>query len=303
MKSLTLQPGDTVDIVAPGFRCDMRDVRAAAERLKSWGLKPRIPKNLFGKDVVCGQSDKIRWEHLKKALTSKDSKMIWCVRGGYGAIRLLDQMQKMNRPAEKKWVLGYSDITSLHAFLNRCWKWPSLHGPLLERFGQKRLRAKDEAFLKDILFGKIKHHTFKNLQPLNAAAKKKRQITGEMIGGNLTVVSSVIGLPWQYDSRGKILFFEDIGERGYRVDRLLKYFMQVGFLEGVKAIIFGEFIGGTEKNGRDLCIPVIRRFAAETKIPVFMGLPVGHGDKQMTIPIGTKAKLKTGSRSELYVNY
>ncbi len=300
---MNLKPGDTVDIIAPGFRCQIKDVRRAVRRMKSWGLKPRVPKNLFGNDVICAQTDKVRFEHLKKALLSSDSKLIWCVRGGYGSIRLLDHLMKMKKPRHPKWLLGYSDITSLHAFLNRRWKWASLHGPLVERFGQERLSKKDEEFLKKIIFGKIKAHTFRRLQPLNSLARKKKKISGQMAGGNLTVVASMIGLPWQFNTQGKILFFEDIGERGYRIDRMLKHFAQAGMFKGVKAIVFGEFVGGLEQNGRSLCIPVIKRFAAETKIPVFMGLPTGHGDKQMTIPIGTKVILTSGAKAELHVTY
>lgn len=302
MKSLPLKVGDTVDIIAPGFRGDMKDVLGAVKRLKSWGLVPRVPKNLFGPDVVCGHSDKVRFAQLKRALNS-NSKFIWCVRGGYGSIRLLDQLSKLKKPKHPKVILGYSDITSLHAFMLRKWKWSSLHGPLLDKFGKGHLTKADEEYLKKVLFGKVKGHSYRNLKPLNAGARKRGLIRGEIIGGNLTVVSSMVGLPWQFQTSGKILFFEDIGERGYRVDRLLKYFSQVGLFKNVKAVVFGEFIGGVEKNGRSLVVPVLKRFASETKIPVFMGLPTGHGDKQTTLPIGTKAVLKKGSKAELYVTY
>lgn len=302
MKNLPLEVGDAVDIVAPGFRCDIKDVKNAVKRLKSWGLVPRVPKKLFGSDVVCGNSDKERFDQLKTALNS-NSKFIWCVRGGYGSIRLLEKLSKMKKPKQPKVILGYSDITSLHAFLLTKWKWQSLHGPLLEKFGKGGLTKSDEEYLKKVLFGKIKNHSYRNLKPLNSSARKRGDVRGEIVGGNLTVVSSVIGLPWQFNSSGKILFFEDIGERGYRVDRLLKYFSQIGFFKNAKAIVFGEFIGGLEKNGKDLCIPVIKRFASETKIPVFMGLPTGHGNKQTTLPIGTKAILKKGLKAELHVTY
>ncbi|OQW46068.1 MAG: hypothetical protein A4S09_16675 [Proteobacteria bacterium SG_bin7] len=302
MKNLPLKVGDFVDIIAPGFRCDIKDVKSALKRIKSWGLVPRVPKNLFGPDIICGNSDAARFDQLKRALNS-NSKFIWCVRGGYGSIRLLDGLSKMKRPKRSKVVLGYSDITSLHAFLLRKWKWKSLHGPLLDKFGKGGLAPRDETYLKKVLFGEIKNHSYGNLKPLNALAKKAGIVRGELIGGNLTVVSSLIGLPWQFDSSGKILFFEDIGERGYRVDRLLKYFSQVGFFKNVKAIVFGEFIEGLERNGKSLCAPVIKRFANEIKIPVLMGLPTGHGDKQTTLPIGTKAILKKGAKAELYVTY
>lgn len=302
MKNLPLKAGDTVEIVAPGFRCDMKDVRSAVRRLKSWGLVPKVPKKLFGPDVVCGNSDLARFAQLKKALNS-NSKFIWCVRGGYGSIRLLEQLNKMKKPKHPKIVLGYSDITSLHAFLLTKWKWQSLHGPLLDKFGKGQLTKNDEEYLKNVLFGKIRAHCYRNLKPLNKNALKTGLVRGEIIGGNLTVVSSLIGLPWQFKTSGKILFFEDIGERGYRVDRLLKYFSQVGFLKNVKAIVFGDFIEGLEKNGKSLCGPVISRFARETEIPVFKGLPTGHGSQQTTLPIGAKVVLKKGVRAELHVAY
>ncbi len=109
-------------------------------------------------------------------------------------------------------------------------------------------------------------------------------------------------LPWHIDESGAILFFEDIGERGYRVDRELMLLKQHGVLKKVKAMVFGDFIGGEEPNGGNRVWPVIERFAQEQKFPVFKGLKAGHGKNKMAIPFNTKAVLRCGKKGELTID-
>ena len=141
---------------APGFAAKRSEIAKAIKKIKSWGLKPRIPQDLIGKDILCANTDAVRFRHLKNALTAKDSKVIWCLRGGYGSIRLLPQLNKLKKPKHKKIILGYSDITSLHAFVMSRWKWEVLHGPLVDSLVENRTLPEHEQLLRDVLFARKK---------------------------------------------------------------------------------------------------------------------------------------------------
>lgn len=287
-----LQIGDTVEVIAPAWRCSPEELNTAIKKLESWGLVPRVPSDLFGKPShPFAQTDEIRLQHLKQALYSSESKVIWCVRGGYGSLRLLPQLNRMKRPSRCKLLIGLSDITSLHLLLNQKWKWPTLHGPLLDRFGRQN---NTDSALKKILFGRTQEVHFSSLQPMNQAARKAQTLKGPIVGGNLTTLVSSLATPWQIRTRGQILFFEEVGERGYRVDRMLTQLEQAQLLAGVKAIIFGQFRGGEEKNGRELWRQVKRDFAEKMPFPVLRGLPSGHGVIQKPLPLGVSATLSLG---------
>ena len=136
-----LQPGDVVEVVAPGSRCSAESLAGGVQFLRRLGLRPRLPRSLFGPDILCANSDRLRFEHLKRALYAPDSRCLWCVRGGYGAIRLVERLLELAPPPRRKLLVGYSDATTLHYFFNHHWKWPSLHGPLLDRLGSGTVAA------------------------------------------------------------------------------------------------------------------------------------------------------------------
>lgn len=297
----TLEVGDTVDVVAPGFSIPPEKLEAAREFLTKLGLKPRIPANIFGDDFLCAQTDKVRYELLKKALLATDSKAVWCVRGGYGAIRMIEQIAKLKKPRAPKIFIGYSDSTTLHNFFNQFWGWPTLHGPLLDRLGQHTLPVDQVQECLDVIFGRQDKVTFKGLKPMNAAARKKNKISASVAGGNLTVTQSHLGTKFYRPPRGQILFFEDLGERGYRVDRMLFHLEMAGYFKAVKAIVFGDFLNSDEPTGQNLVPQVLARFAETQKIPVFGGLEVGHGAFQRTLPLATSATLVCGATGELTV--
>lgn len=298
--SFVLRPGDTVDVVAPGFRCTDENVERGVEFVRSLGLKPRVPADLFGEDLLCSNTDDRRFADLRKALFARDSRAVWCIRAGYGAIRFIERLRKLQPPKQRKLFIGYSDATTIHHVLNHSWRWPSIHGPLLDRLGGKPVRDDELQELKASLFGEQRAIVFSGLVPLNAAAKKKRTLHGKVFGGNLTVLQTTLGTKLQRDHSG-ILFLEDIGERGYRVDRMLQHFEQAGALRKLKAIVLGAFIGGNELDGTNLTIPVLTRFAESLKFPVFAGMDAGHGDYQRSVSLNTLAILKCGPAGELTI--
>jgi muramoyltetrapeptide carboxypeptidase len=295
-----LRPGDIVDVVAPGFRCSDEDLEQGVEFLRRLKLVPRVPPDLFGPDLLCANSDARRLAHLRRALWARDSRAVWCVRGGYGALRLVPRLLRLPPPALPKLFVGYSDATTLHYLLNLHWKWPSLHGPLLDRLGTSVVREQERIELHGALFGTEPQLHYPGLAPLNAAARRGTPVTGRVFGGNLTVLQSLLGTALQRRASG-ILFLEDIGERGYRVDRVLEHFAQAGLLRGVRAVVFGTFLGGNEPDGRNLVLDVLRRFAAEQPVPVFAGLDAGHGEYQRPVFFGSPARLLRGTQGTLSI--
>lgn len=302
----TLKAGDIVDVIAPGSGCSPQELKGGLELIRSWGLRPRVAPHILGKEVLFSNKDHIRLQGLIQALRAKDSPLIWCLRGGYGSLRLLPQLSQLQKPPRQKVILGYSDITTLQTFVYSYWSWRALHGPLLASYGAKLTldQQKEAQELKKLLFGQKKEMVFKGLKPLNRVAQKSQTLKGPVLGGNLCVLNSSLGTPWQVVPRGSIVFFEDTGEKPHRVDRMLTQMKQAGVFKGVKAIVFGQMLFPDPFFEKLIWKDTIARFAGEMSIPVLKGLPVGHGSTQRPLPVGTQAQLILNPRkAELVVGW
>ncbi len=291
-----LSKGDIVEIVAPASRCSDSELKSAIGSVEAMGLIPRLPDDVFGeRHPIFSSTDATRFKYLKEALTRKDSKAVWCLRGGYGSIRLLPQLAKLKKPKSPKLVVGLSDISTLHNFLNQKWKWPTLHGPMLGTFAERTEVEQKE--ILDVVFGRKDKVVFENLVPMNKAAEKKKSLSGPVTGGNLMTVQSSQGTPWAFHAKGAIIFLEEVNERGYRIDRLFVSLIQSGYFKNAKAVVLGDFLGGNEPDGQNFVEDVLKQIASELKIPVLKGLKSGHGALRRTVPFATKAKLELGKRS------
>jgi len=296
MKTLPiLQPGDSVEIIAPASRCTDQQLAELRALLESWQLKCIVPHDIFGKDLLCANTDAIRFQHLQQALQRPETTAIFCARGGYGSMRLLPELINMAPPASTKLFVGMSDTTALQLFLQQQWQWPSIHGAS----APDRFSAESIASLKSILFAEVDHVEFSTVSALNQAAKKNTLVAAQIAGGNLSLVQAGMGTAWQMDSRGKIILLEEVGERGYRVDRMLEQLRQAGMFKGAAAILFGDFLQGNEPDGSSLIQPVLTRFAESCDIPVVQVSGIGHGHINFPIPLGTVAKLQLGGELKL----
>lgn len=293
-----LQKNDIVDVVAPGFKCTPENLEKARAYLIQKGFRPRIPDNILGDSPIHSNVDEVRAEHLIRALEAKDSKAIWFLRGGYGSNKLLPYLKKIKKAPKPKLTIGISDITSLHSFFIDKWGWSALHGCLLDRLGQGIVPPDVEEELLNVVTGELKTVTFENLEPLNSIAKSKKVLKHEIVGGNLTVVQSHLGTANALKIKNRILMLEDIGERGYRVDRMLFHLEQAGALKECKGVIFGTFTSADEPNQQPSTVPwVLETWAQKQKFPVLRGLPCGHDTVQRVLPVGTRATLKLNSQS------
>ena len=295
-----LKTGDLVDVVAPASKGPWNELEEGIKILESWGLRVRVSSHLYSPNLLHSNTDLERWNQLKSALLNKESSAIWCVRGGYGSMKLLPKLAKLKKPKHTKIFLGLSDITSLSVYFNQQWKWPVLHAPVLTRIGRGDLPKVSIDELKQVLFGEVSELKY-SLKPFNQAADKCKNLSGELVGGNWTTLMSGLATPYQIKAPRTILFLEDIGERGYRLDRYWEQLLQMGFLDKLSGILLGDFTLGDEPDGKNYVWEVLKERTKSFKKPVFYGLPVGHGQIQRVLPLGVSLQLKKADHNLIAV--
>lgn len=285
-----LKSGDIVDVVLPASGCSRDELKNSIQYLIKKGFTPRYNKSeILRKDFIFSNTDELRAKQFIDAINNDISKAIWCVRGGYGCNRLIPYLQKMNAPKNQKILIGLSDVSVLHQFVNQKWNWKSLHASVLTRLGDGRGTDRDEKALWKLLKGEANEIIFK-IKPLNK--KCKQTIRSKIAGGNLCVVHMTQGSTWKPNWKNKIVFFEDVNERGYSIDRMLNSLQSSGAFNGVKAVVFGEFVGGVEPDGKNFVKKALLRFADQAPFAVFSGIPSGHGKVQMPVPFNTRSEIK-----------
>lgn len=292
-----LKPGDKIEIIAPASRCSAQELDKIKELLSSWHLQCLIQQDIFGKDLLCANSDEIRFDHLKHALINPEIKALFCVRGGYGSMRLIPRLEGISKPIYPKALIGFSDITALHLFLQQQWDWSTVHGsanPI--RFSEESIKT-----LKSILFEPNSYLKWKGLEALNAHALNNTCIQSSLTGGNLALIQAGIGTSWQLDCQDKILLLEDIGERAYKIDRMLEHLIQAQIIQKAAAVLFGDFLQSEEPKGISLVDEVLQRFALSFNKPVIRIRGIGHGFNNIPMPFGTQAILQLGQEIQLKI--
>jgi len=299
-----ISPGEIIDVVAPASACSRQELMGGVQMLKELGLRPRVPRGILSREAgLFANTDAKRLAFLKRAVYASDSGMIWCLRGGYGSLRLMPEIQTWKRPARAKIFLGFSDITSLHVHLNQKWNWPTLHGPMLARLGRGPLAPREHAELFGLLFGQKTQVTFSRLKPLNAESRRAGVIHASILGGNMAVLQSGLGTPSALVPKGCLLYLEDLNEKPHRVDRMLTQFAQAGWFGHCRGVLLGDFLMNDAQESRLLWRDVLPRFARAVGVPVVAGVPVGHDPRRnRTLPFNTSARLQLGARPELVVD-
>lgn len=288
-----LAPGARVALVAPaGVIHDRGDILRAEENVRSMGWTPVTGEhagNAFG--YLAGRDDD-RLHDLNAALASDNTDAIWCIRGGYGTMRLLDKIDYGAFSANPRPLIGFSDITALHSAVHqRCSAAVTFHAPtargVLTDFSRQSLRAAlvDQRDSCGVATG--------------GRELRAGKATGRLAGGNLSLITALLGTPFAADLDGAVLVLEDIGEAVYRVDRMLRQLLLAGALQKCVALVCGDFrpaLHDAEASDRSMD-DVLREAAAEVGIPCLAGAPFGHIPDQWTIPLGATAALDTGARS------
>ncbi|TYC13532.1 LD-carboxypeptidase [Bizionia gelidisalsuginis] len=286
-----LKVGDSVAIVAPSGILQNRkqEVATAKELLESWGLKVMIGKHVFSQAHHFAGTDNERCEDFQKALDNSNIKAIWAARGGYGTVRILDKLDYSTFLKHPKWVIGYSDITALHNQINTIGV-ESLHALMAVSLGDasSAIKASISTF-KSTLFGKSLQYDL-----TGSKYNKIGETSGQLVGGNLTILHTMLGSNTSLDMTGKILFIEEIGEYAYHIDRMLQSLKRAGYFENCKGIIVGD-MSKVRKNTTPWGKPIqqlILDVVADYNFPVAFNMPAGHENDNRALILGRTIQLK-----------
>lgn len=289
-KPFALKPGDTIRIVASSSPFSHEDFHKGIHLLKSWGFKTKYQKNIFSKKPYLAGSDERRANELVAALKDPEAKAILFARGGYGATRILPYLDRYQLPAKPKIILGYSDITALHGYFNKRGGWMTFYGPVVSKDIHEKASAVTLKSLKNALTQTTKPKPFKSSQ---LVVLKKGKATGELIGGCLSLIVSLIGTPYDFKTDGKILFLEDINEKPYKIDRMLTQMKLAGKFKKCRGLIFS--IPGP--NPKEHYIATIKDVLKDFRGPIVFNFPAGHTKVKLTVPFGIKVRLDSYRKS------
>lgn len=297
--SLTpLLPNDGISLICPGSAIEKHELDQLCQFVENLGFTPLPGKHILASmSPYYADNDTGRYNDLVDAFESPSSKAIWCLRGGFGSTRIIPQLLEMKIPKNPKLLIGFSDITALHTIINQHWQWPTLHAPVLLQYIKKAVQPDYFNQVRDILLGKIKTHIFTNLTPLNNVNQGQPFIEGTLCGGNLSILQTSLGTPWQFNPNKTILFIEEIGEKGYAIDRMLNHLNQAITLSSCRAILFGDMLMGItpeqDKEEADRINFALQYFAQMSSVPVFKVTGIGHGKHNTPLPLGTMATIET----------
>ena len=292
-----LKQGSKIAIAAPARMVKPEEMEYAIHWLKEKGFVPVYDDRLFTEHYIFAGNDNLRAVVLQEYLDDEHIDAIWLARGGYGSIRIIDKLDFTKFLQHPKWMIGFSDTTVFHGKLNRlgC---PSLHVSMPYCFENKTVEAKQSLF--DALMGKALVYEF-HAHPLNRLGKAE----GEIIGGNLSVLYSMIGSDSFPETDGKILFIEDVDEYIYHIDRMMHALKRAGKLENLKALIVGG-LTQIHDNPDPFGISVeevIAEAVNDYDYPLCFGFPAGHFSDNRAIVFGQQFKIEvTSQRSVCFGN-
>jgi muramoyltetrapeptide carboxypeptidase len=287
-----LRDGSRVALVAPsGILPNPAHVGRAEDNVRSLGWIPITGRNVSRIHGYLAGTDEERIADLNNAIRDESIDAIWCVRGGYGAMRLLRDIDYSALKANPRPFIGFSDITAFHAAIWKECGIVSFHGPTA--------RGELSDFSRASLVRAVVDQTSCCGIAPDARVLKSGKARGRLAGGNLALISSLMGTPWSVDFDGAILVLEDIDEAVYRVDRMMRQLVLAGALSKCAAIVAGDFRPpANETNEQNRFIDeVLAEAAEEAGIPCLSGAPFGHIQDQWTIPLGATAELDTHSKS------
>jgi len=291
-----LGAGARVALIAPsGPLRSHADLERAVENARALGWEPTVGEHALARDGFLAGRDEQRAADLSAAIADPSIDGIWCLRGGYGAARLLPAVDLDAVRALPKSLIGYSDITALHAAWQRAGV-VSFHGPVargvLTPFSKNSL-------VRSVMAGDDRAGDDSASWAVGSAVLREGAATGRLMGGNLALVASLCGTPWAIDFRGAIIVLEDINEATYRVDRMLNQLVQAGAFDGCVGFAFGHCTHCDEQtdDGVQSLDAVLRGYVNRLQVPALMGIPMGHIEDQWTLPLGALASLDTATQT------
>jgi muramoyltetrapeptide carboxypeptidase len=284
-----LQEGDTIGIVATARKISFEEAAPAIGMLVDEGFKVRTGQRMFGVSNQFSGTDEERAADLQRMLDDPEVKAIFCARGGYGTVRIIDRLDFTEFVKHPKWICGFSDVTVLHSHIHRHFGMATLHSSML--FNMRAIQPDHASFRT--LVGALKGE-FPSLQVPSTELNRLGTCEAEVVGGNLSILYSLLGSDSDIETDGKILFLEDLDEYLYHLDRMMMNLSRNGKLDRLAGLIVG---GMTDMNDNAVAFgetaeQIIARHAAAFDYPVAFGFPVGHLDENHALIFGKKAALR-----------
>jgi muramoyltetrapeptide carboxypeptidase len=281
-----LTPGDTIYITAPAKAIEETSVLAAKKTLETWGLNVRIAPHCLGRSHYFSGSDEERLADFQDGLDDPSIKAILCARGGYGSVRMVEALNWNAFKKNPKWIIGFSDVTVFHQQIHQLGI-ESIHGIMPLGFIEGSDAAKET--LKKSLFGE----SF-TLEAAHVLGNIRGEARGNLVGGNMAIVTSLLGTPLSYSFKNNILVLEDIGEHVYKIDRMLYSLKLAGAFQEIKGLVLGGFTDMEDtdvpfgKTIKDLILEQVQGLG----VPVAFDLPFGHISDNQALVLGRTAILK-----------
>lgn len=286
LKPNFVKKGDKIAIVSTARKINEKEINEAMNILRTWDLVPVIGATIGLKSDQFAGTDEERRLDFQTMLDDKEIKAIWCGRGGYGTVRIVDQLDFSNFIKHPKWIIGYSDITVLHSHIHML-KIATMHAgmPIDIHKGKEATRKS----LQKLMFGE-------QLAYKIDASEKNRlgECKGKLIGGNLSILYSLCGSKSSIDTRGKILCIEDLDEYLYHIDRMLQNLKRNGYFEALSGLIVGGMSKMHDntipfgKNVKEIILDIVKEY----DFPVAFNFPMGHIDDNRAMVLGAKASLQ-----------
>ncbi len=289
-----LQAGDKVSVISSArwFNADL--LETGLETLRSMKLQPIVGKHVSAPWNQFAGNDQNRAANLQWALDDPEIKAVFCARGGYGSVRIIDQLDFTKFKQHPKWLIGYSDVTVLHSHIHQTCGIETLHATMPVNYTSNSPQAIQT--MQDVIFGKALSHEFSAHQ-----FNRKGLGQGQVVGGNLSILYSLMGSVSSLNTDGKILFIEDLDEYLYHIDRMMQNLKRGGLLENLSGLIVG---GLTDMHDNDTPFgftakEIVRDAVSQYTYPVCFNFPAGHLDDNRALIIGRKATLEIGEQGLL----
>lgn len=289
-----LKPGSTIAIVAPAGPSNNREgLRQGIATLERLGFSVRYSERIFESSRYLAGDDASRADELMRAFEDPEIDAIIPLRGGFGSARLLPLLDEKRLRPHCKVFMGYSDVTTLHLLFRRRFGWVTVHGPMALSACLVNLPQDQEEHLKSLLCDPnyLPSLTFPALEAWAPGVAE-----GKLIGGCLSLVAASIGTSYEIKTEGKILFFEEIEEPPYRIDRMLTHMKLAGKLDGIAGVLLGTFLDcGTADVGYTAA-DTLREILGNQGVPVLANFPAGHSAENWALPLGARIRLDADSR-------
>ncbi|MFK7946294.1 MAG: LD-carboxypeptidase [Saprospiraceae bacterium] len=304
IKPKRLKPGDTIGLVTPASPITKEQLEKTIKNIEGLGFKLEYNrKRLLARKGYLAGKDIVRADEINRMFDNKRIDGIWCVRGGYGATRMLDMLNYKVIKQNPKVLIGYSDVTALYQAIFKKTGLVCFHGPV----GASDFTNYTKKHVQKILSNPTSTYKIE-ASPENEAMENQIYNSyvindgiaeGRLVGGNLTLVSSLVGTPYDISYKNKLVFLEDIGEKPYRIDRMITQMTLAGKFDKVKGIILGVFLNCETKDGNNslTLMEMFKDRFEKLKVPIIYGMSFGHISNQFTLPLGIQAKLDTTNKT------